>query len=166
VLALALPCTLLGLGCEGEEPAADPCQSSSDAEVVLGKGVGGAFTPYEDGEEVGLDVAPQGGFGVTVVIKTEGLAAGDGAMADILMDIEIGGVNDGSFLLEQAALLCTADVGGRFDGAVVGFDANKYSTFDDLLDLDGQAVELVVTVTDTEGREAIVRQAVTLNVGN
>ena len=150
--------------CE-EEPAADPCASGANPGVELGKGVGGAFTAYEDGEEVGLAVAPQGGFGVTVVIFTEGLLAGSGSTADILMDVEVDGVNDGSFLLEGAALLCEAGVGGRFDGAVVGFDSDKYSTNDDLLGLDGRLVELVVTVTDADGNEATARQPVTLNVG-
>lgn len=164
-----LPVALLAspsMGCDGNPEPADPCRSGSDPEVLLGKGVGGAFTPYEDGEAVGLSVAPQGGFGVTVVIKTDALAAGEGAIADILMDVEVDGVNDGSFLLEGAALLCAAGEGGRYDGAVVGFDPDKYSTNDDLLGLDGQRVELVVTVTDTEGLSATARQAVTLNVGN
>jgi hypothetical protein len=165
-LAAALLASLsLVLGCDEDDPP-DPCRSGSDAEVLLGKGVGGAFTPYEDGESVGLDVAPQGGFGVTVVIKTEGLMAGDGVVADILMDVEIDSANDGSFLLEGAALLCETNVGGRFDGAVVGFNADKYSTFDDLLGLDGQAVDLVVTVTDAEGARVTARQPVILNVGS
>ncbi|MEM7157153.1 MAG: hypothetical protein AAF799_30150 [Myxococcota bacterium] len=156
---------LLSAGCE-EDPAADPCASGANPSVELGKGVGGAFTAYEDGEGVGLAVAPQGGFGVTVVITTEGLAAGSGSTADILMDVEVDGVNDGSFFLEGAALLCEAGVGGRFDGAVVGFDSDKYSSNDDLLSLDGRLIDLVVTVTDVDGNEATARQPVTLNVGN
>lgn len=165
LLPLLLVSLSLSLGCESDPPP-DPCRSASDAEVVLGKGVGGAFTPYEDGEAVGLDVAPQGGFGVTVVIKTDALLAGDEQTADILMDVEIDGTNDGSFLLEGAALLCESGEGGRFDGAVVGFDPDKYSTFDDLLGLDGQLVDLVVTITDAEGQSATARQPVTLNVGS
>ncbi len=162
---LAIALLALLAGCE-EDPPPDPCGSGNDPFVLLGKGVGGAFTEFEDGEAVKLDVAPQGGFGVTVVINTEGLGAGESATANILMDVEIEGVNDGSFLLEDAALLCEDGVGGRFDGAVVGFDPDKYSTFDDLLGLDGQEVELVVTVTDADGVSATARQPVTLNVGS
>lgn len=164
LLAAALLTTFVP-GCEEDDPP-DPCLSGGDPLVVLGKGVGGAFTPYEDGEAVGLSVAPQGGFGVTVVIKTEGLLASDASVADILMDVEVDGVNDGTFLLQGAALLCEEGVGGRFDGAVVGFDPDKYSTNDDLLSLDGRQVELVVTVTDIEGQSATARQPVTLNVGS
>lgn len=150
----------------GDDGGPDPCASNAEPSVVLGKGVGGAFTPYEAAESVQLDVAPQGGFGVTVVISTEGLAAGSGVMADIQMDVEIEGENHGAFLLQGAALLCEEDVGGRFDGAVVGFDTDRYSSFDDLLGLDGQLVELVVTVHDEAGESATARQQVTLDVGS
>ncbi len=152
--------------CDGDDPASDPCASGADAAIVLGKGVGGAFTPYEDGESVQLDVAPQGGFGVTVVISTEALAAGGDNLVDIQMDVEVDGSTAGAFLLEDAALLCEPSVGGRFDGAVVGFDPNQYSSFDDLLDLNGQRVDLVVSVTDADGASATARQSVTLDVGS
>ncbi|MCP4447290.1 MAG: hypothetical protein GY811_18365, partial [Myxococcales bacterium] len=45
--------------------------------ATLGKGVGSAFIPYEDNEEVGITPASQGGFGVPVLVRTAGLIAGE-----------------------------------------------------------------------------------------
>ena len=140
--------------------------------MTLGHGVGGLFVPYEDNEEVMLAVAPQGGFGVSVLIQTQGLYAEDRAVIQAQLDTEIDGMTTGSFLLENHAIRCrTSDIGGEVVsvgtafGIVVGFDPAIYATNDDLLALDGMSVELVVTVTDADERSAIGRQPVTIRVG-
>ena len=143
----------------------DPCVQSETAEILLGQGVGGEFAAFGDGAEVGLSVAPQGGFGVSTVIRTFGVAAGTGTSVDLLLDVEVGGQNAGSFLLEDAALQCADGVGGQIFGQVVGFDPDTYRTNDDLLALDGQLIDLVVTLTEADGSQVSVRQPVTLRVG-
>ena len=161
----SLAFVLLACGCpEDSKTAVDPCVSGSDPVVELGQGIGGAFAPFDDGEGVSLAVAPQGGFGVSVVIRTEGLDAGEDALADVQLDVEIGGVTEGSFLLTGAALLCQTgeDGGGIISGAVVGFDPDRYQSNDDLVSLDGQEAVLSVTVIDEGQAMASVRQPVTI----
>lgn len=163
----SLAFALLLSGCPDDPVDADPCAPSERPTVMLGQGVGGAFAPFADGEAVSLAVAPQGGFGVSVVIRTEGLSAGDDALADVQLDVEIDGVTEGSFLLTDAALLCldTDGGGGLVSGAVVGFDPDRYGTNDDLVALDGREAVLSVTVIDDGMAMASVQQAVTIRVG-
>lgn len=162
-LILTLVCTTLGTGCDGgEEP--DPCEAWDTPDVILGQGVGGEFAPFEDGEAVGLAVAPQGGFGVTVLVQTQGLEAGD--LVQAILDVERGGAVEGSFTLDTP-LVCQSDgSGARISGVVVGFDPQVYATNDDLLALDGQEVELIVTVTDGAGNTGVGRQVVVVQVGS
>jgi hypothetical protein len=144
----------------------DLCESATPATAVLGQGVGGAFLPYGDLEEVPLAVAPQGGFGVTVIIRTTGLVAGTGLTADVQLNVEQGGQLAGEFLQENTALSCRdKDIGGEVRGVVVGFDPDIYKTNDDLIALDGEVVELVVTVTASNGETATVRKSLTIRVG-
>jgi hypothetical protein len=162
---LTLAVSLLA-GCPSPGPSPDdPCTDAVPVEVTLGTGVGGTFVPIGDGQEVGLSTAPQGGFGVTVLIRTRGLVASDSALADIQLDTEIDGANAGTFLQEDVPLLCTEGEGGTVFGVVVGFDASRYKTNDDLLSLDGETVDLVVTVSDESGESGMVRQPVTIVVG-
>ncbi len=163
----SLAFALLLSGCPDDPEDADPCAPSGSPTVMLGQGVGGAFAPFADGEAVSLAVAPQGGFGVSVVIRTEGLSAGDDAHADVQLDVEIDGVTEGSFLLTDAALLCldTDGGGGLVSGAVVGFDPDRYGTNDDLVSLDGREAVLNVTVIDNGMAMASVQQTVTIQVG-
>jgi hypothetical protein len=150
-----------GFGC-----APDPCSGQDDPVVRLGQGVGGAFEELEDEQEVSLAVAPQGGFGVAVVMETAGLSAGDEEIADVELNTEIDGELTGTFLLEDAPLLCKSDgTGGTISGVVVGFDPDVYRSNDDLLALDGEVVDLVVTVTDGEGRSTVATKPVTTRVG-
>ncbi len=159
--ALLLCLLLLSPGCT------DLCESSDSPTLELGGGVGGAFEPYADGQVVTLDVAPQGGFGVTTLLATTGLQAGDEELADAQLDVRIDGDLEGSFLAEDTRLLCSgAAEGGRMSGVVVGFDSSVYSTNDDLLTLDGQTVTLDVTVTDSAGNSANVQRDVVVSVGN
>jgi len=160
-LSFLLLCLLLTPGCT------DLCASGDSPTLELGSGVGGAFEPYVDGQVVTLDVAPQGGFGVTTLIATTGLLAGDSELAAAQLDVRIGGNLEGSFLAEDTRLLCADPAeGGRMSGVVVGFDPAVYSTNDDLLDLDGQTVLLDVTVTDSAGNTANAQRDVVVSVGN
>lgn len=144
----------------------DLCESAAPATAILGQGVGGAFLPYEDLEEVGLAVAPQGGFGVTVIIRTAGLVADEGLTADVQLNVESGGQVVGEFLQEGTALACRdKDIGGEVRGVVVGFDPDVYQTNDDLIALDGEVVDLVVTVTASDGESATVRKPLTIRIG-
>jgi hypothetical protein len=162
----AFLCTAL-LACSDDGGGGDDlCASAELPTAILGQGVGGAFLPYEDLEEVGLAVAPQGGFGVTVIIRTTGLLAGADLAADVQLNVEAGGQLAGEFLQENTALTCRDKViGGEVRGVVVGFDPDVYKTNDDLIALDGMVVDLVVTVTDSEGGSATVRKPLTIRVG-
>ena len=142
------------------------CGPDEAPTATLGKGVGSAFIPYEDNEEVNLQPASQGGFGVAVLVRTSGLAAGTSSVADVQLNVEDGGTLVGTFLQENTGLSCRGDdIGGEVRGVVVGFDPEVYATNDDLLVLDGSTVDLVVTVTDEEENSATVRKPVTIRVG-
>ena len=169
-MALREICSLLAIvslaACGDDSPVEEDLCLGSDAPVAtLGQGVGGAFLEYEDKEQVSLAVAPQGGFGVSVIVRTQGLLAGSGLTADVQLNVESDGSLVGEFLQEQTALSCRSGIGGEVRGIVVGFDPDVYKTNDDLIQLNGQVVDLVVTVTDAEDRSATVRQAVTVVVG-
>jgi hypothetical protein len=144
----------------------DACSPDGNASIELGQGVGGAFIPLEHEQLVGLEAAPQGGFGVKTLIATYGLSAGDEAIASVQLDVLIDDILAGTFLLDQTSLLCRgATEGGLVSDVVVGFDQDIYSTPDDLLLLDQQLVELDVTVIDSEGNSAGALQSVVINAG-
>ena len=146
----------------------DPCRGSEMPEVLLGQGVGGAFVELTDNQDVGLSVAPQGGFGIPVVVQTHGLSAGDLVQSRVLLEVLLGDGTEellGTFET-RAPLQCRSDgEGGNINGVVVGFDPDRYRTNDDLLALDGQIVELRITVTDEDGRVAVATKPVTMRVG-
>lgn len=156
--------SLVACGDKGEETGTEEpsCTSTSDASLTIGYGVGEDFTPYESESVVSLSVAPQGGFGVAVRASTSGLAAGEVA---VLLETVIDDELAGSFLNESVTLYCQDDGSGLLWGVVVGFDAATYSSNDDLLSLDGEVVDLVVTATDTQGNSAVGTILVTINVG-
>ena len=118
---------------------------------------------------VGLDVAPQGGFGVPVRALTTGIRSADGdephATSEVLLDTYIDGALSGSFLNETVEVYCQDDGAGLIWGVVVGFDPKVWVTADDLLSLDGEEVTLVVVATDPEGREAEGSVDVVISVG-
>ena len=60
----------------------------------------------------------------------------------------------GSFLNETVEVYCQDDGTGLIWGVVVGVDPEIYDTNEDLLSLNGEAVELLVEATDSEGRQA------------
>jgi hypothetical protein len=153
-------CLLLVSACD------DACAVSDTPDITLGQGVGGAFLPLEDQQVVGLEAAPQGGFGVKTLISTRGLLAGDEALASVQLDVMIEDSLAGTFFLDETRLLCRdAQEGGLVSDVVVGFDSETYSSPDDLLLLDQQEVFLDVTVTDSEDNSANILQAVIINAG-
>ncbi len=166
--------SLLLAGCTGStdtgdtgSPPPDLCAPSAAPSVLLGAGVGGAFAEYADDASVGLTVAPQGGFGVVVLGQTAGLLAGDGRLAQVLLETVIDGAVSGSFLLADAPFYCNSNGSGGFlSGVVVGFSSTTYATNDSLLSLNGAPVTLHVAVTDSLGGYAEIYKPVTIVVGN
>lgn len=164
--------------CKGDETPTDTgttapldlsaCDSDDAPEVFLGRGVGGAFNYLEDGAELGLAAAPQGGFGVSVLVGTRGLAAGDDRVVSADLTAESGAVeNSAATFTLDAALACKTDgpdgPQGVIYGVVVGFASSLSNS--DLLEMNGQLATLTVAVTDEEGATASVSQDVLLKVG-
>ncbi|RMG97738.1 MAG: hypothetical protein D6705_08020 [Deltaproteobacteria bacterium] len=154
----------------GETAGMGRCGHDTAPSAVLGRSIGDDFTPYAPGEEVELLVAPQGGYGVPVSVRTEGLLAGaapDGSTywADVELFIERDGMVQGQFY-DGGPIGCLGpDVGGLLSGLVAGFDPGIVSTNEDLLALDGAQVTVRVSVTDTEGVVAEGEQLLTVRVG-
>ena len=156
--SLLLLLTVPLMGC-----AADLCAAGEDPTITLGDGVGGAFLEYEDQQEVPLRSAPQGGFGVTVLIATDGLPASDESLADVQLDVYLGDAIKGSFLSMNAPLRCrSTEDGGLINDVVVGFDSAEFPTLDDFIDINGTVVELRVGVTTHEGPSATIAKPVTV----
>jgi hypothetical protein len=158
---LALLATLSLTGCT------DLCEPSDSPTVELGRGVGGAYASYEEGEAVGLVDAPQGGLGVQVIIRTTGLRTEQSNTATAILDVFIDDELEGTFESNGLQLLCGgAEEGGSIRGQVVGFDQDLYPTINDFIGLNDQTVELRVSVVDLDGEEAAGSVVVTLNVGS
>ena len=152
---------MLSCGGGGDTGDLDACLGGGEASLVIGYGVGGEFNPYVDGALVGLEVAPQGGFGVPVRLQTTGLRvranASDTAnpeapyaSVNVVLDTYIDGTLSASFLNDTAVAYCQADGTGLMWDLVVGFDAEKY-TNENLIDLHGTVASLVVEAIDADG---------------
>lgn len=167
---------LVAVGCDKDEGTGDTgtpldlsaCESGDAPEVFLGRGVGGAFEYLEDGASLGLTSAPQGGFGVSVLVGTRGLQAGpdDVVTAELTATSDAVENSAATFTL-GAALECKTDgpdgPQGVVYGVVVGFNSSLSS--DNLLAMNGQPALLTVSVTDANGVTASVDQTVSLVVG-
>ena len=165
---------LAGCQAEGEgTPAAEDtgtelpvgCRGEGEPEAFLGRGVGGAFEPLAEGASIGLSVAPQGGFGVSVLIGTRGLQAGPSEIvsAELTAVSEAVEGSEATFVLEAALQCQTEGDHGVVYGVVVGFSSSLSN--DDLLAMNGADAYLTVSVADALGRSAEVTQTVTLVVG-
>ena len=162
LLALSVACTdRAPIDTDSGGDSAGPVYSCEggvdDPTASLGTGSGATFVPLEDGQQVTLEVAPQGGMGVAVRVITTGLQAD--APVDVLLDTEIDGELSASFLNEAITLYCQDDGRGMLWGVNVGFSAEDYPT-SDFSALFGQVADLVVTVTDQEGRSVTGRSTV------
>ena len=108
---------LVLLNCGPSGP--DLCEGDEAPMVLIGQGVGGAFVELEDAQEVTLSVAPQGGFGVPVVVQTQGLVAGDDVQSMVVLEPRQGAEILGTFET-RAPLQCRSDgAGGNVVGVVV-----------------------------------------------
>jgi len=173
---------VLGLAaCQAEEEPSDvlpddtgtldlsACEVGTfEPELFLGKGVGGAFEILEDGAQVGLSAAPQGGFGVSVLIGTRGLQAGADEIVTASVTAQSEAVANSAATFElEAALQCKSDgpegPQGIIYGVVVGFSSSLTNT--DLLTMNGQPADLDIVLTDAVGTTASVTHTVTLIVG-
>lgn len=157
-------------GSPPDEPM-DHCDAWPDPAVTLGHGVGGTFSPYPPDAVVSLTPAPQGGFGISSVLRTQGLVTGSNLTTDIAyvtikLDVEIDGQNEGTFTVEEVSLLCSDPAfGGLLTGVVAGFDPSKYQDNDDLIGLDNRRVDIIATVTDEAANVATARASVIVRVG-
>lgn len=167
---------LFFMGCSStDEPtdsgsSLDPrCEGGGDSSLEIGFGSGAEFWSYEDGASVGLAPAPQGGYGVFVRAKTQGIRSAEGevphATSAVLLETYIDDELVGSFLNETVEVYCQEDGTGLLWDVAVGFDPEKYSTNDDLIGLDGQEVRLLVEATDRDGQRAVGTVDVIIDVG-
>jgi len=140
----------------------DGCDPEADPSLVIGQGAGAEFFALDEGAEVGLDVAPQGGFGVSVRATTTGLVADN--PVDVLLEVEYNGENVGSFVNEGSTLYCQDDGTGLLWGVVVGFDRFQFPNNDDLINFDRERVTLVVGITDVDSDYAEGRVEVIVEV--
>jgi len=145
-----------------EEVSCDPADHSEIA-LIIGTGQGSEFTPIEEGSLVTLDVAPQGGYGVSVRAKTAGLNTEEAV--DVLLETALEGNESGSFVNEGTNLYCQDDGMGLLWGVVVGFDPDTFPTPDALIALDGGEALLIVEATDVDGESARGEVLVTIEVG-
>ena len=144
------------------------CRHGVAPSVEIGRSIGGIFTPYDPGQMVEVLVAPQGGFGVPVSVRTQGLLAGDGPSGTHWADVELyigrGAANEGTFF-DTGPLGCIGpEDGGLMSGLVAGFDPDVVQTDEDLLALDGAQATVRVVVRDEDGVTAEASQVVTLMV--
>jgi len=168
-LALVLAAGLVS--CSGDsdsESGSLACGDGVTPAVELGRGVGGAFETFEVGSQVSLDIAPQGGFGVTAQVQTLGLAIGP---VIVTVRTEIDGQASGSFTFEDdegaptQQLFCRDDGRGTLgSGIAIGFDPDRWNQ-DNLIELDGVTADLLVDIEDETGATATGRATVVVVVG-
>ena len=154
---------LFVLGCDPEPTIEELCAGEGPATIEIGTGAGDAFFPLADGDQVGLVIAPQGGLGVSVRVRTTGLAAE--AAVTARLDSELDGVTSATFTNDEVFLFCQDDGTGLFVDQAVGFDPVVYDSLDKQFDLDGKTATLVVEITDARGVTAETTIDVELKVG-
>jgi hypothetical protein len=164
ISSVTIACSSKGADTGQAKNAGVDCDGGGSQSVEIGTGAGSEFNALSDGDTVSLVVAPQGGFGVSVRAQTTGLKADD--LVDVLLVTEIDGVQSGDYLNESVQLYCQEDSGsGLLWGVVVGFDPDTFTSNDDLLALNGLAVDLVVTIYDANGDEKTGRVTTIIEVG-
>lgn len=152
------------LGCSEPEPP-DYCLpvEGETPSAVIGKSAGTNFVAFAADEEVSLDVAPQGGYGVKVAIQTFALLADNPTDVDLIVEYE--GDELGRFTQTNHPLFCNAGNFGLLNDLVVGFSEEDFPELSDLAEFDGKIVDLVVEVRDQEGNAANASWPVTINFG-
>ena len=153
--ALAVPFLVLG-ACKDTS-----CDADVPPEITLGQGASSAFEPFEDGQDIALTIAPQGGMGISVRALTRGVTTDN--LIDLQLITEIDGEQTG-FFETNGILPCQEDGYGLLWGQVVGFNPEEFPDVDALLALDGEQVDVIVIATDEQDRTAEGRATVTLRV--
>lgn len=149
---------------EDPDPALSCAPEDHDAlSLTIGTGQASEFNALVPGDAVTLDVAPQGGYGVSIRAKTTGLNT-DGPV-EVLLETEIEGILSGSFVNLGTNLYCQDDGAGLLWGVVVGFDAETFADPDALITLDGESALLIVAATDVDGHTARGEVMVSIKVG-
>jgi hypothetical protein len=156
---------ILSVACASEKSLDpdEPCVGNDSVTVQIGTGAGSEFYPLQPHDSVTLDVAPQGGYGVSIRALTTGLKADD--VVDVLLKSEIGGAPTGEFLSEGMQLFCQEDGHGMLWGVVVGFDPDIFPDNDALLVIDGETADLIVEITDVNSETASAEVPVTIEAG-
>lgn len=140
----------LAVGCGDKEHTPEElCAGEGDVAVALGHGTGAEFTAFEDGEDVDIAIAPQGGYGVNVRVQTLGLVAND--IVTLVLSSSHRGEATGTFDWGEIPLYCLEDGHGLMWGAVVPFDPEIFPTVEDLAVLDGEPIHMAVEITDSRG---------------
>ncbi|MBI1945298.1 MAG: hypothetical protein HYS27_06365 [Deltaproteobacteria bacterium] len=139
----------------------DPCLTQPSPTVEIGRLVGAAgFEPFEDGDEVQLGFAPQGGSGVFATLRTMGMSAHEQMIIfprTVTTQLVIEGV-DGSGAVEvmgdfqlTPSIYCVDNAFGLVTNAVFGVDPALYDSEESVA---GRAVTLKVDVEDENGARA------------
>lgn len=155
LLCLASLLSLAATGCD------DPCAAGPAPTVEIGRLVGTAsFEPLEEGEEVPMGFAPQGGMGVVTALRTTHLSAHETMIifprsvhAHLLVDgVDEAGAAEvlGDFTLDPG-VYCVDNSFGLVTDAIFGFDP-VYNETPGVLD--GRTVTLTVEVEDDQGTKA------------
>lgn len=140
------------------------CTSADAPTVELGRVGDGAFEELTEGERVVIVIAPQGGFGMAVRVRTTGLHADDASRATVHVATEIDGASVGEFVLYQQALVCAGD-SGTISTVVVPLDPFVYTNNEQLQALDGSTATLIVDVVDANDVRGHGAAVVTLAAG-
>ncbi|MCC7075197.1 MAG: hypothetical protein IT383_28045 [Deltaproteobacteria bacterium] len=152
---------LLPLACCEPDAA---CESAAEPTVELGRLGEGDFELLSEGERVPISIAPQGGFGMAVRVRTTGLHAADDTRATVHVATEIDGASVGQYVLYQQALLCAGD-SGSVSTVVVPLDPFVYTTNEQLQALVGLLATLIVDVVDANDVRGHGEAVVTLGAG-
>jgi hypothetical protein len=164
-ISLTIPFLALVLSALPGCPA-DTCTPADVTTMIVGYGEGAAFEAYTEGQVVVVQSAPQGGYGFPIKVRTTGLQAGSDTNVVITMQPFLEGEEKGSW--DQATPLTCGDdgQGGFTPGALaVGFDQTEFELIDDFFDLEGQDIDLHVSIVDEGGNTATTVHTVTLSTG-
>lgn len=145
----------LWAGCE------DPCASGPEPTVEIGRLVGTAgFEPLDNGEEVTLGFAPQGGSGVMTALRTTGLSAHENMIIfprSVSTHLVVDGVDEngnadvlGDFTLSPS-VYCVDNSFGLVTNVIFGLDPERFQMPESVA---GRQVTLNVEAEDENSARA------------
>ena len=121
----------------------EKCSAGEPAIRVMKSAVG-AQIPFEENEEVRALRALQGGFGIQMAVFSENISAGFGQRIDINTEVVHEGQGIGEWS-ETLPLECAEDGSGAGTPTMM---AGLMPSFDELLEMVGERVELRVSLED------------------